>query len=106
MTNRPAQRSTSVIIAYEILKRRRRPMTPKELIEVATRDYGLRMRGKTPDATLNSNFINERKRRERAGLPQRFVRVAPGTWGLVEYFDKLYGVRKSPQSRSRRKERT
>ena len=67
-------------------------MRPREIIEIATRSHGLVMNGKTPDATLNSNIINEIKRRSRRGEDQRFVRVAPGQWGLMEYLGRYYEV--------------
>lgn len=88
MTKTPS----SVDVAYKILRRRKRPMTPKELIKIGMEKYGLVMGGKTPDATLNANFINERKRRDAAGKEQRFVRIRPGQWGLVEYVGKHYDV--------------
>lgn len=87
-----SKRESSVQIAYRILRSRKRPMTCRELIAVAMKQHGLVMKGKTPDATLNSNFINERKRRERAGDEQRFVRIAPGTWGLVEHVGIYYEI--------------
>jgi hypothetical protein len=85
-------RMSSTELAYRILEREKRPMTPKDLIKLAVEDLGLTMSGKTPDATLNSNFINERKRRDRSGQEQRFVRIKPGHWGLVKYVGKHYEV--------------
>jgi len=72
-------------------------MTPKEIIAVAVRDFGLVMKGKTPDATLNSNFINERKRRAASGRDQRVVRVKPGHWGLVEHVGVHYDIETGKQ---------
>jgi hypothetical protein len=79
-----------VEVALKVLHREKRAMTAKEIMAVAIRDFGLRMDGKTPDATLNANFINEIKRRAAAGREQRFVRVAPGLWGLVQFLGKHY----------------
>ena len=78
-------KKSSTEIAYVILDREKRPMRPKEIIEIAMQEHGLQMAGKTPDATLNSNFINEIKRRKKSGVAQRFTRVKPGHWGLVKY---------------------
>jgi len=86
------QKRTSTEIAYEILKRKKRPMRTSEIINIAINDFGLVMKGKTPDATLNSNFINERKRREKSNREQRFVRVSPGKWGLLEYIGRHYNI--------------
>jgi len=87
---KPEKSPSSVDLAVRILKNSKRPMRPQEIIEIATRSHGLEMRGKTPDATLNSNIINEIKRRLASGRAQRFVRVKPGHWGLVEYVGRHY----------------
>jgi len=83
----------SVSIALEILKREKREMSPNEIIDIAFKEYGVFMKGKTPIATLNSNFINERKRRMNTGKPQRFIQVKRGRWGLVEYLGIHYDVK-------------
>jgi hypothetical protein len=67
-------------------------MTSLELINVGVQKHGLQMSGKTPDATLNANFINELKRRARNGQEQRFVRVYRGHWGLVKYVGVHYEI--------------
>lgn len=87
-----AKRPTSIEVAYAILCRTKRPMTPKELVELGFSKHGLVMKGMTPDATLNANFINEIKRRRRDGREQRFVRVRPGHWGLVQFLGRYYHV--------------
>jgi hypothetical protein len=86
------KRQSSVDIAYKILKKRKCPMPPKEIIKIAMSRYELVMKGKTPDATLNSNFINEIKRRKKSNREQRFVRVSRGKWGLVEYIGVHYEI--------------
>jgi hypothetical protein len=45
----------------------------------------IKTNGKTPLSTLGADLINERKRRIKSGTDQRFVRTAPGTWGLAEW---------------------
>jgi hypothetical protein len=82
----------SVTIAYQILKREKRAMRPREIIDIAIDEFGLVMTGKTPGSTLNSNFINEIKRRKKSNREQRFVRVSRGEWGLVEYLSIHYEI--------------
>ena len=86
------KKKSSTKIAYDILKREKRAMKPAKLIEIAVKKFGLVMKGKTPHATLCSNFINERKRRDAKGRKQRFVRISRGKWGLVEYVGKFYDI--------------
>ena len=86
------KRLSSVEAAYKILKREKRAMKPKEIIEIAFKEYGLKMNGKTPHATLDANFYNERKRRRKLNREQRFVKVSRGMWGLVEYLDLHYEI--------------
>jgi len=62
------------------------------IIEIASKDFGLVMKGKTPHATLDANFSNERKRREKSNRTQRFVKISRGKWGLVEYVGKHYSI--------------
>lgn len=83
---------SSVDAAYEILKENKRPMRTQEIINIAISEYGVVMEGRTPEATLYSNITNEIKRRNKRGRSQRFVRISPGKWGLVEYLDKYYSI--------------
>ena len=83
---------SSVDVAYVILKESRIPMTPKQLINLGMKEHGLIMQGKTPECTLSANFINEIKRRMKQELPQRFIRIRRGHWGLVEYIGEFYSV--------------
>jgi len=87
-----AHNPSSVHLAYEILKENMHPMSTRDIIQIAIRERGLVMRGKTPDSTLAANFINEVKRRARTNRRQRFVRTSPGKWGLCEYVGKYYEV--------------
>jgi len=84
---------SSVEAAYQILKREKRAMTSREIIEMAFKEFDMAMKGKTPDATLTSNFINEIERRNNAKREQRFIRVSPGKWGLVEYLNIYYKIK-------------
>ena len=86
------EKRSSTQLAYVILEREKRPMTPRELIRIAVEESGLQMGGKTPHATLDANFINERRRRERNGQEQRFVRIRRGHWGLVKYVGVHYDI--------------
>ena len=68
-------------------------MRSKELVNIGKQEYGLEMKGKTPGATLEANFCNERKRRSDSKRAQRFVRVNPGMWGLEEFVGLHYEIR-------------
>ena len=67
-------------------------MSAQELISIGIQEYGLEMKGKTPAATLDANFCNERKRRSKKGREHRFVRVRRGKWGLEEYLGVHYQI--------------
>jgi len=87
------KKRTSVQIAYKILKREKRAMKSGEIINIAFDEFGRFMKGKTPSATLTSNFINEIKRRQKSNKAQRFVRVSRGKWGLAEYIGVYYDIK-------------
>ncbi len=86
--------SSSSKIVNEILKDKKKPMTENEIVKVGFKEYQLEqvLRGKTPHLTIRSNIIKEIKRRKRLKHDQRFARVSPAHWGLVEYLGRYYKI--------------
>ena len=84
---------SSVKTAYKILEHEKRAMTSREIINIAFDEFGRFMKGKTPYNTLNSNFINDIKRRQKSNREQRFVRISRGKWGLVKYIGVYYDIK-------------
>jgi len=76
---------TKTEAAFKILKDNGKPLPVREIIQIALSKKMIITTGKTPDATLEADFINERKRRVKRGESLRFVRTAPGIWGLAEW---------------------
>ena len=70
--------------AYAILKRTKRPMTAREIIDIAISEGMIETKGKTPDQTLNVDMYLENKRRDSQNKPKRFKRHENGYWGLTE----------------------
>ena len=71
--------------AYAILKRTKRLMTAKQIIEIAISEGMIKTKGKTPHQTLNVDMYLENKRRENGNKPKRFKRQEGGRWGLTEW---------------------
>lgn len=84
--------NSSVSVAYNVLKHRKRAMSAKEIIAASKAELDRVLKGKTPRSTLNANIINEINRRGRSNREQRFVRVSRGKWGLTEYMGIHYDV--------------
>jgi len=42
-------------------------------------------KGKTPESTLAVDLLLENRRKAKQGIKPRFIKVGPGTWGLVEW---------------------
>ncbi len=66
--------------AKKIFKERKSPLTSKEIVEIAMRRNLIKVNGKTPQATMNADFINERIRRQRRKLKPRFTKTSDGRW--------------------------
>lgn len=70
---------------YKILKRYRKPLHVKEIINIALSQKMIFTKGKTPESTLGADLYSENKRRKEQGRRTRFCRVGPGIWGLTEW---------------------
>ena len=69
--------------AVKILNEKKREMTAKEIIDIALRRNLIKVKGKTPDVTLNADIINENKRRNKNKIRARFKRTSIGKWSLL-----------------------
>ncbi len=69
--------------AVKILNEKKREMTAKEIIDIALRRNLIKVKGKTPDVTLNADIINENKRRNKNKIQARFKRTSIGKWSLL-----------------------
>ena len=79
---------SKVEAAYEILKKHKKPMLPKEIIEVAIEKGMIKTAGLTPEATLRVDIYLENKRRVAAQKKLRFTKLDRGLIGLTEWEDK------------------
>jgi predicted NUDIX family phosphoesterase len=68
--------------AYEVLKREMRPLTAREITEIATREGRLRTSGKTPWQTMKSKLSTDILSR---GSESLFMRVKEGQFYLREW---------------------
>jgi hypothetical protein len=71
--------------AYKILKAAKKPLHISEILATALKKEMIKTRGKTPLSTLAVDLLLENRRRTERGEKLRFVKVASGTWGLVEW---------------------
>lgn len=71
--------------AYLILKAHRRAMHVDKIIKIALDKKLIKTKGKTPHSTLAVDLLLENRRRGLKGVPLRFIRVGPATWGLAEW---------------------
>ena len=71
-----------------ILRREGRPMSGREVTEIALAKGLIVTRGKTPASTMGANFHLEGVRKARQGRQGRFVRFEKGKWGLREWLDE------------------
>lgn len=79
---------SKVEAAYEILKKHKKPMLPKEIIEVAIAKGMIKTAGLTPEATLRVDIYLENKRRTTAQKKLRFTKLDRGLIGLAEWETK------------------
>ena len=63
----------------------RQPMHYREITDKAINRGWLKTSGKTPEATMNAQLVNELKRAKANGEPGRFIRTSPGYYSLVRW---------------------
>ncbi|RMF97977.1 MAG: hypothetical protein D6734_01005 [Candidatus Schekmanbacteria bacterium] len=68
--------------ALEILRKEKRPMKPKEIVELALQRGILHTRGETPWYTLSSHLYTDTKKN---GSKSPFVQLGKNLWGLREW---------------------
>jgi predicted NUDIX family phosphoesterase len=68
--------------AFEVLKREMRPLTAREITDIATREGRLRSSGKTPWQTMKSKLSTDTLSR---GSDSLFMRVEEGRFSLREW---------------------
>ena len=66
--------------ATKIFKERKKPLTSREIVEIAMKRNLIKVNGLTPHATMNADFINEGIRRTKRKLKPRFSRTSDGKW--------------------------
>lgn len=64
------------------------PMHYREITKRTLEENLVKTRGKTPEATLYAQIIQENARAEKRGRPTRFVRHGKGLVGLSEWLDR------------------
>lgn len=74
--------------AESILRRKGRPMSAREITDIALAEGLILTRGKRPAATMSANFHLEGVRKAKQGKSVRFVRFEKGKWGLREWLDE------------------
>ena len=70
---------------YKILKAAKKPLHVEKIIEIAILKKMIATKGKTPESTLAVDLLLENRRKAKQGIRPRFIKVGPGTWGLVEW---------------------
>jgi len=71
-----------------ILRREGRPMSAREISEIALAKGLIVTEGKTPASTMGANFHLEGVRKAKQRKKGRFVRFATGKWGLREWLEE------------------
>lgn len=71
--------------AYAILKRSRKPLHTKDIVEKAISEGMIKTKGKTPNSTMNVDLLLENRRRTARNIKTRFVKVGPAIWALTEW---------------------
>ncbi|MFH1968276.1 MAG: winged helix-turn-helix domain-containing protein [bacterium] len=71
--------------AYKILKNAKKPLHVEEIIKIAISKKMIETKGKTPESTLAVDLLLENRRKDKQGVKPRFIKVGPGTWGLVDW---------------------
>ena len=71
-----------------VFRRGGRPMSAREVTEIALAEGLIVTRGKTPASTMGANFHLEGLRKAKRGRKGRFVRFEKGKWGLREWLEE------------------
>lgn len=75
--------------AYHILKRGKKPLSAKEITQIALREGLIRSTGKTPEATMGAVTYTDIKQKGEKSL---FVKVKRGLFGLREWSEEKIKV--------------
>lgn len=76
---------SKVEAAFKILKEKRRPMTAKEIVDIAIRRGLIKTKGKTPDSTLRVDILLENRRRHKQNRERRFIAEGKSTFSLTKW---------------------
>lgn len=71
--------------AYLILKSNKKPLHVDDIIKIALEKKMIKTKGKTPESTLATDLLLENRRKSIQKVKSRFIKVAPGIWGLTEW---------------------
>jgi len=74
-------------VAYLVLKREKRPLSTKEITQIALKEGLITSDGKTPDATMGAVIYTDIKQKEEKSL---FVKVKRGLFGLREWDEETH----------------
>lgn len=84
-------------IAYEILRKAKKPLHSKEITEIALKKGLIKTSGKTPEATMNSQLIRDvHAKKEKS----RFIKVGPSVFSLNENAKPTKSYSEKPKSKS------
>jgi len=75
---------SKVEAAYLILKKNKKPMTYREIIEIALKENLIQTKGMTPEQTLRVDILHENRRREKQGVSLRFDISNKGVVSLLK----------------------
>lgn len=76
---------SKVDAAYQILKRKGKPMDVNDIIEIAIKKEMIKTKGKTPADTLRVDIYKENKRKKGKKESRRFTELGNGMVGLSEW---------------------
>lgn len=71
--------------AYEILRQAKKPLSAREIFELALKAGLVQTNGKTPQHTMRASLYLENKRRKQRGQRTRFVELKNNHWALSEW---------------------
>ena len=71
-----------------VFRREGRPMSAREVSEIALAEGPIVTKGKTPASTMGANFHLEGVRKAKRGTRGRFVRFKKGKWGLRQWLEQ------------------
>ena len=74
--------------AEYLFRREGRPMSAREVTEIALAEGLIVTTGKTPASTMGADFHLEGLRKDSQGKSGRFVRFEKGKWGLRQWLEE------------------